>query len=126
MSEANLGVPLPSTPAGSSAPVELSCAELWGGNKRVDTPIGTPGVTGHLLSGATDCLLRHGIEEEGITVVRVPGANEIPQVVQRLAASAVAADGVLAGLQRDPRRPLAAGAQIGESDHDRAPGVQRG
>ena len=40
-----------------------------------------------LLAGALDTLKRHGIAEENITVVRVPGAYEIPLVAQRLAAS---------------------------------------
>ncbi len=52
-----------------------------------------------LLAGAVDCLLRHGMEEAGITVVRVPGSFEIPQLVRRIAAArkhdAVIALGVL-------------------------------
>lgn len=40
-----------------------------------------------LLEGALDCLRRHGAEENGITVVRVPGAFEIPLMAQRLAKS---------------------------------------
>lgn len=44
-------------------------------------------VTRPLLQGAMDCLLRHGAEEKDITVVWVPGAAEIPQVLHRLAAS---------------------------------------
>jgi 6,7-dimethyl-8-ribityllumazine synthase len=40
-----------------------------------------------LLAGALDTLKRHGMAEENITVVRVPGAYEIPLVAQRLAAS---------------------------------------
>ena len=39
-----------------------------------------------LLSGALDCLRRHGVEEDRITVVHVPGAFEIPLAAQRLAA----------------------------------------
>jgi 6,7-dimethyl-8-ribityllumazine synthase len=31
-----------------------------------------------LLGGATDCLIRHGVVASDITVVRVPGAFEIP------------------------------------------------
>jgi len=42
-------------------------------------------VTEQLLSGATDCLLRHGAEDADITVVRCPGSFEIPQVARRLA-----------------------------------------
>jgi 6,7-dimethyl-8-ribityllumazine synthase len=40
-----------------------------------------------LLEGAEDCLLRHGIRAEDITVVWVPGAFEIPLAAQRLASS---------------------------------------
>jgi 6,7-dimethyl-8-ribityllumazine synthase len=34
-----------------------------------------------------DCLLRHGADEEQLTVFRVPGAWEIPLVASRLAAT---------------------------------------
>ncbi len=44
-------------------------------------------VTEKLLEGAQDCLQRHGVQPEHITVAYVPGACEIPQVAQRLAAS---------------------------------------
>ncbi|MGD9252797.1 MAG: 6,7-dimethyl-8-ribityllumazine synthase [Holophagae bacterium] len=43
-------------------------------------------LTSRLESGAIDCLLRHGATEDAITVVRVPGAWEIPMVATRLAA----------------------------------------
>ncbi len=43
-------------------------------------------LTKQLLGGAVDCLVRHGAAEEDITVVWVPGANEIPQAIERLAA----------------------------------------
>lgn len=39
-----------------------------------------------LLEGAIDTLKRHGINEESIRVIRVPGAFEIPLAVKRLAA----------------------------------------
>ncbi|WP_210395927.1 6,7-dimethyl-8-ribityllumazine synthase [Motiliproteus sediminis] len=39
-----------------------------------------------LLEGAIDALKRHGISEESIRVVRVPGAFEVPLAVQKLAA----------------------------------------
>ena len=38
-----------------------------------------------LVSGAIDTLLRHGIAGRNITVVRVPGAWEIPLAVARMA-----------------------------------------
>ncbi|MFL0807533.1 MAG: 6,7-dimethyl-8-ribityllumazine synthase [Oceanobacter sp.] len=40
-----------------------------------------------LLEGAVDSLMRHGVEEENITIVRAPGAFEIPLVVQKVAAT---------------------------------------
>ena len=55
--------------------------------------------TKELLSGAIDCLVRHGVGEKDITVAWVPGANEIPMVVQKLAGagnlSAIVAMGVV-------------------------------
>ena len=48
-------------------------------------------VTGKLLSGCLDCLLRHGIDtsptSSQLDVAWVPGSFEIPLVAQRLAAS---------------------------------------
>lgn len=44
-------------------------------------------LTKQLLGGAVDCLVRHGAKEKDITVAWVPGANEIPLVAQRLAAT---------------------------------------
>lgn len=44
-------------------------------------------VTNQLLSGAVDCLVRHGAMEKDITVVYCPGSFEIPQVTSRLAKS---------------------------------------
>jgi len=43
--------------------------------------------TEQLVKGAADCFVRHGGCEENLTLVRVPGANEIPQATQKLAAS---------------------------------------
>jgi 6,7-dimethyl-8-ribityllumazine synthase len=39
-----------------------------------------------LLAGAVDTLKRHGAEDGDLTIVRVPGAFEMPLAVQRLAA----------------------------------------
>ncbi len=39
-----------------------------------------------LLDGAVDALRRHGASDEEITIVRVPGAFEMPLVLERLAA----------------------------------------
>ncbi len=43
--------------------------------------------TSQLLKGAVDCVERHGGKQEQITVVWVPGANELPLVVDKLAAT---------------------------------------
>jgi len=43
--------------------------------------------TEQLVKGAADCFVRHGGSEDALTLVRVPGANEIPQAVQKLAMS---------------------------------------
>ena len=51
-------------------------------------------ITDRLLEGALDALRRHGVEEEGITVVRVPGSFEIPLGVRRAAGQKV--DAVIA------------------------------
>ncbi len=40
-----------------------------------------------LLEGATDCLIRHEVKDDDITVIWVPGAFEIPQVAQTAAAN---------------------------------------
>lgn len=40
-----------------------------------------------LQAGAIDALVRHGVAEKNITVVKVPGAYELPLVASRLAAS---------------------------------------
>jgi len=44
-------------------------------------------ITSRLLSGAIDALQRHGCREEDITCVHVPGAFDLPLVVNRLALS---------------------------------------
>ncbi len=42
-------------------------------------------ITSKLISGAIDALVRHDVNEDDITVAWVPGAFEIPVVVQKLA-----------------------------------------
>ncbi|MEJ2045493.1 MAG: 6,7-dimethyl-8-ribityllumazine synthase [Reinekea sp.] len=42
-------------------------------------------VVDHLQKGALDALKRHGISEDQITLVKAPGAYELPLVCQRLA-----------------------------------------
>jgi 6,7-dimethyl-8-ribityllumazine synthase len=44
-------------------------------------------ISERLLEGALDSLRRKGVREEDLTVVRVPGAWEIPLVAKRLAQS---------------------------------------
>lgn len=44
-------------------------------------------VVEHLLEGAIDTLKRHGADEANLTIVRVPGAFEMPVVLDKLAAS---------------------------------------
>ena len=43
--------------------------------------------TEQLVKGAADCFVRLGGKDNDLTLVRVPGANEIPQIAQKLAAS---------------------------------------
>jgi 6,7-dimethyl-8-ribityllumazine synthase len=43
-------------------------------------------ITGRLLEGAVDALLRHGAKEEDIDVIKVPGAFEIPLATKKAAA----------------------------------------
>jgi len=44
-------------------------------------------IVDHLLAGAIDTLVRHGVEAKGIDVVHTPGAFEIPLAAQRVAAT---------------------------------------
>jgi 6,7-dimethyl-8-ribityllumazine synthase len=44
-------------------------------------------ITQSLLNGALDTLKRHGVSDDNITIVWVPGAFEIPLVVQKVAKS---------------------------------------
>ena len=41
----------------------------------------------HLINGAVDTLVRHGVEAKTIDVIHTPGAFEIPLAAQRLAAT---------------------------------------
>src|SRR6476659_4912351 len=44
-------------------------------------------ITERLLAGARDGLVRHGVDEDAITVAWVPGSFEIPLVARTMAAS---------------------------------------
>ncbi|HSR41992.1 MAG TPA: 6,7-dimethyl-8-ribityllumazine synthase [Longimicrobiales bacterium] len=52
-------------------------------------------VVDHMVESARGCLLEHGAAEDGVPVVRVPGAWELPQAV-RLAALSRRFDAVIA------------------------------
>ena len=51
-------------------------------------------LTARLLEGATDVLLRHGAAEKDLTVIKVPGAYELPLACRRAAEKG--ADAVIA------------------------------
>src|SRR3970040_1831032 len=40
-----------------------------------------------LLEGALDTLKRHGVDKKNVTIIRAPGAWELPLVAKKLAAS---------------------------------------
>jgi len=44
-------------------------------------------LTSRLESGALDCLMRHGADQANVSIIRVPGAWEIPLVAARAAES---------------------------------------
>jgi 6,7-dimethyl-8-ribityllumazine synthase len=44
-------------------------------------------ISKQLVEGASDCLRRHGIAEENLSIVWVPGAFELPGTAMRLASS---------------------------------------
>ena len=44
-------------------------------------------LTGKLLEGGIDCLMRHGADEQKLSVAYVPGAFEIPYAASRMAKS---------------------------------------
>ncbi|MGN0631887.1 MAG: 6,7-dimethyl-8-ribityllumazine synthase [Ruminococcus sp.] len=44
-------------------------------------------ITSKLIGGAEDCLLRHGVADEDITLAWVPGAYEIPMIAKKFAMS---------------------------------------
>lgn len=44
-------------------------------------------ITSKLVSGAEDCLKRHGVSDDDMSVAWVPGAFEIPVIAKRMAKS---------------------------------------
>lgn len=44
-------------------------------------------ITARLVEGAVDALVRHGAEPEDITLIKVPGAFELPLICHKLAQS---------------------------------------
>ncbi|WP_312070943.1 6,7-dimethyl-8-ribityllumazine synthase [Anaerotignum propionicum] len=44
-------------------------------------------IVGKLIDGAEDALLRHGVDPDNISLVRVPGAFEIPPAAQLMVSS---------------------------------------
>jgi 6,7-dimethyl-8-ribityllumazine synthase len=42
-------------------------------------------ITSKLLDGAKDALLRHGVKEEDIDIIKVPGSFEIPMIAKKMA-----------------------------------------
>lgn len=44
-------------------------------------------ITSKLISGATDCLVRHEVNEDDIKIAWVPGAFEIPLIASKMAKS---------------------------------------
>ncbi len=44
-------------------------------------------ITSRLVDGARDALASHGVREDAITIVTVPGALELPQAAQQMAES---------------------------------------
>jgi len=43
-------------------------------------------ITQRLRDGAVDCLVRHGVQDQDIEVVKVPGAFEIPMAAKKMVA----------------------------------------
>lgn len=52
-------------------------------------------IVDHLIEGAVDTLKRHGTPEDKLTIVKVPGAYELPLFAKRIAEK-VDVDGVIA------------------------------
>ena len=59
---------------------------LDGSGKRVAVVAGrfNDSVTSRLVTGAVECLLRHGVDDDKIDVYWVPGSFEVPQLARKL------------------------------------------
>jgi 6,7-dimethyl-8-ribityllumazine synthase len=62
--------------------------KLWGEGFRFGIVVSrfNAFITERLLDGAIDGLVRHGVRDEDINVLRVPGSFEVPVAAKRLAA----------------------------------------
>jgi 6,7-dimethyl-8-ribityllumazine synthase len=84
-------------------------------------------IVDRLLAGARDCLKRHGVADDAVDVVWVPGSFEIPPVAQRLAHSrhyaAVICLGAVIKGETDHYDYVAAGAANGVAQAALATGV---
>ncbi len=67
--------------------VREKSGKLLGAEKRFGIVLGRFNelVTESLLKGADDCLRRHGVDEDDISLYRVPGSFEIPQAAVKVA-----------------------------------------
>ncbi|MFO7916280.1 MAG: 6,7-dimethyl-8-ribityllumazine synthase [Candidatus Krumholzibacteriales bacterium] len=67
--------------------VREKSGKLLGAEKRFGIVLGRFNelVTESLLKGAVDCLKRHGVDEDDISLYRVPGSFEIPQAAVKVA-----------------------------------------
>jgi 6,7-dimethyl-8-ribityllumazine synthase len=68
--------------------IETIEGDFTGGNGKYAIVVGrwNSFVVEHLLEGAIDSLRRHGVDDKHITIVRAPGAFEIPLVCKKVAA----------------------------------------
>jgi 6,7-dimethyl-8-ribityllumazine synthase len=84
-------------------------------------------IVGRLIAGALDGLKRHGIADDAIDLIRVPGSFEIPLAAQRLAATgkyaALIALGAIIRGDTDHYDHVAAGAARGIAQASLTTGV---
>jgi 6,7-dimethyl-8-ribityllumazine synthase len=84
-------------------------------------------IVDQLVAGAIDGLKRHGVAEDAIDLVRVPGSLEIPLVAKRLAASgkysAVVCLGAIIRGDTDHYDHVASGAAAGVAQASLGTGV---